>query len=60
MGALLQKLLLKVLPQGKESSEGQHVTDLGCCSTILKDENTRHDEEDISSEEEDDPSHMDR
>ena len=48
MGALL---LLKVLPQSTESSEGQHVTALGCCSTILIDENTRQDEEDVISEE---------
>ncbi len=60
MGALLQKLLLKVLPQSTESSEGQHVTAaLGCCSTIQIDENMRHDEEDIISEV-DDSSYMDR
>ena len=60
MGALLQKLLLKVLPQSNQGSAGQHVTSLGCCSTIQIDENTRHDKEDTTSEEEDDPSHMDR
>ena len=59
MGALLQKLLLKVLPQSNEGSEGQHVTALGCCSTMLMDENTRQDKEDIISEE-DDSSYMDR
>ena len=61
MGALLQKLLLRVLPQSNEgSSEGQHVTAaLGCCSMIQIDENTRHDKEDLVSEE-DDSSNMDR
>ena len=58
MGALLQKLLLKVLPQSTESPEGHHVTALGCCSTKVIDENTRHDKEDIISEE-DDSSNMD-
>ena len=59
MGALSQKLLLKLLAQSNEGSEGQHVTALGCCSTILIDENTRHDKEDTTSEE-NDPSYMDR
>ena len=57
MGALLQRLLLKVLPEG---TEGQHVTAaLGCCSTMQIDENTHHDKEDLTSEE-DDSSNMDR
>ena len=61
MGALLQRLLLKVLPESTESqSERQHVTAaVGCCSTIQIDENMRHDEEDIISEV-DDSSYMDR
>ncbi len=61
MGALLQRLLLRVLPKSISSdgsAERQHVTAaLGCCSTIhidehidetRVDENAHHDEEDIA------------
>ncbi len=61
MGALLQRLLLRVLPPERVPSNGsaerQHVTAaFGCCSTIHidehvdethVDENAHHDKEDI-------------
>ena len=59
MGALLQRLLLRVLPeeQGTDSPERQHVTAaLGCCSTILIDENSLHHDKDTR---EDDSSDLD-
>ena len=53
MGALLQRLLLRALPESTPcdgSAERQHVTAaLGCCSTIhideRIDENAHHDKE---------------
>ena len=55
MGGLLQKLLLKLLPepQADSSAERQHVTAaLGCCSTIRidehVDENAYYDKEDAA------------
>ena len=57
MGGLLQKLLLKVLPEtstaDSSSAERQHVTAaLGCCSTIRidehVDENAYHDKDGIA------------
>ena len=62
MGALLQRLLLRVLPESTadSSAERQHVTAaLGCCSTIHidahvdethVDENAHHDKEDIAED----------
>ena len=63
MGALLQRLLLRVLPESipsDGSAERQHVTAaLGCCSTIHidehvdethVDENAHHDQEDIAED----------
>ena len=57
MGGLLQKLLLKLLPepQADSSAERQHVTAaLGCCSTIRidehVDENAHHDKEDAAED----------
>ena len=57
MGGLLQKLLLKLLPepQADSSAERQRVTAaLGCCSTIRidehVDENAHHDKEDAAED----------
>ena len=57
MGGLLQKLLLKLLPepQADSSAERQHVTAaLGSCSTIRidehVDENAHHDKEDAAED----------
>ena len=56
MGALLQKILLRVLPSSQSNDSGpereveQHVTAFGCCSTIRIDENAHHDKESTSSE----------
>ena len=63
MGALLQRLLLRVLPESTpsdSSAERQDMTAaLGCCSTIHidehvdetpVDENVHHDKEDIIAE----------
>ena len=57
MGGLLQKLLLKLLPepQADSSSERQHVTAaLGCCSTIRidehVDENAHHDKDEAAED----------
>ena len=58
MGGLLQKLLLKLLPEPQaadSNAERQHVTAaLGCCSTIRIDEhfyeNAHHDKEDAAAE----------
>ena len=65
MGGLLQKLLLRVLPD-TSSAERQHVTAaLGCCSTIRIDEHEEHEntahhcKERSSSSEEDDSSYLD-
>ena len=53
MGALLQKLLHRVLSQDGAEPPRHHVTaTLGCCSTILIDEheNTPHNKDDESSD----------
>ena len=57
MGSLLQKLLLRVLPESTadSSAERQHVTAaLGCCSIIRIDEhvneNAHHDKEDSADD----------
>ena len=55
MGALLQKILLRVLPsQSHDSSPEreveQHVTSFGCCSTIRIDENAHHDKDSTSED----------
>ena len=58
MGALLQRLLLRVLPESipsDGSAERQHVTAaLGCCSTIHidehVDENAHRDKEDSADD----------
>ena len=63
MGALLQRLLLRVLPEqkGTDGPERQHVTAaLGCCSTILIDENSMHHDKEDTTSEEDDSSDLDR
>ena len=63
MGGLLQKLLLRVLPD-TSSAERQHVTAaLGCCSTIRIDEHEQeHTHADLkehsSSSAEDDSSYL--
>ena len=62
MGGLLQKLLLRVLPD-PSGAERQHVTAaLGCCSTIRIDEheqeNTHPDIKEHSGSSEDDSSYL--
>ena len=61
MGALLQKLLLRVFPDSTDSAdsaERRHVTAaVGCCSTItIEEDNADHGKE--SSEEENDSSYL--
>ena len=55
MGALLQRFLLRVLPESTDGqNEHQHVTAaLGCCSTILIDENSVHHEKENTTSEDD-------
>ena len=56
MGALLQKILLRVLPSSQSNDSSpereveQHVTAFGCCSTIRIDENVHHDKDTTSED----------